>query len=201
MAKDESIDEQMARIAKDVAWKYARRCWWQDRQEIEQQAWTVVLEVKKHHAPRDAAGEIDRNIFGAIAYKAAMRQLSRWMWRESSPVSTTDHDVKNMGDAFRAPTTKLERAEFSPPSPEDLVDEKRLLKALTKRVYELCGNTLYVRATMLILMEGEKPAEIAKALGIDIWILYRTNEWMKIVLRSDSKMLELAQELLERRES
>lgn len=191
----------MARIAKDVSWKYARRCWWQDQRDIHQQAWCVVLEVKKHYAPRDATGAIDRNAFGAWAYTAAMRQLSRWMWRESSPVSTTDHDVQNMAGVHRASTIQAEKQEYSPRSPEDLVDERRLLKSIEARIFELCGNTIYVRATLLVLLEGETPRDVAAALGLEVWGIYRTNEWMKTVITADRKLRELAQELMERRES
>jgi len=191
----------MARIARDVSWKYARRVWWQDQQELEQQAWSVVLEVKQHYAPRNPSGTIDRDLFGATAYTAAMRQLSRWLWRESSPVSTVDHDVKNMAGVHRAPIDKLHRREFSPRDPEDLVDEKRLRKAIEARILELCGNTIYVRAAMLVLLENEKPAYVAEALGLEVYGIYRTTEWMKLVIRADEKMRDLAQELLERRMS
>lgn len=201
MDDDDFMEQAMQRIVKDVSWKYAKRCWWQDRRDIEQQAWTVVLEVKKHYAPRDATGAIDRNAFGAWAYTAAMRQLSRWMWRESSPVSTIDHDVKNMAGVHRAPVFHAESKENSGRTPEDFVDEKRLLKAIEGRIFELCGNTIYVRATLMVLLQGDTPREVAEALGLEIWGIYRTTEWVKTMIRQDARLRHFAQELMERRES
>jgi len=198
---EETLEQQMERIARDVSWKYARRCWWQDQRELEQQAWIVILEVRQHYAPLKEDGTLDRDVFGAWAYKAAMRQLSRWLRRESSPVSTSDHDVPNMQGVRRAPTLELDVAGFSPRNPEDLLSEKVLLRALETRILNLCGNTIYVRAALLVLMDNEKPAYVAQALGLEVWGIYRTTDWIKLTVRADSEMRKLAQELLERRMS
>jgi len=196
---DETPEEIMARVARDVSFKYAARCWWQPREEIEQQAWLVVLDVRQNYAPTHADGTLDHNAFGAWAYVAAMKQISRWLWRESAPVSTSDGDAKNLGEARRAPVFTAEVQENSSRTPEDLTDEKLLLRSIERRILELCGSTIYVRAALLVFLDGETPRDVSKALGLDVYGLYRTNEWMKVVMRADGKLRELAQELLTRR--
>ena len=95
MESERTIEQQMADIATKLSTKYARTCWWAERAELEQEAWVVLLEFRTRWAPRDpATGEIDRGKFGNYAYRAVARQLSRWLWRQSSPVRLPDHACK-----------------------------------------------------------------------------------------------------------
>jgi len=91
MTEERSLDAQMADIAKKASAQYARACWWADPQDLHQQAWAILLDFKVNWAPKDpTTGEIDRRMFGNYGYRAVMRQLSRYLWRQSAPVSLPD---------------------------------------------------------------------------------------------------------------
>lgn len=193
--RKETIDEQMGRIAHDVAWKYAERVWWADVDDLEQQAWIVILDVKKNWAPTDRYGEIDRSRFEGWAYRAAFRQVSRYLWSESAPVGGgRDRDLEG-----------LHRVELNSERVDPGADVERqyhlaeLRDKIRKRIFELCGQTSFTEATVLVLLDGDRPKELAGERGLEVRHIYYSNEWVKMKIVGDKKIRELAAELAERR--
>lgn len=207
----ESLNEQMAGIAKSVAMRYHARCWWADLEDLEQQAWVVVLEVLRWYFPEtDMTEEEHRRAFGQLAYTATMRQLSRYLWLQQAPVFTVDHDVRALRDARRAPLRGHARdavgvdLEDGLPDPESLFIERESLvrryatdvPAVRDRMRELYCRLNWGRqrpdalldATCAIYLEGLAPKEAADRFEVDVNSVYRTTEIMRGMMRADRKL-------------
>lgn len=204
----ETLDEQMGRIARYVAGRYAARCWWADAQDLEQQAWAVVLEVLREYPPTYPDGNLNRDVFGATAHVAAMRQLSRYLWRQSSPASAADCELRELAGVLRAPIGQLGHVRDSSKLVELMsrqlpIDEvvwySEARGKIRARVEDLCGRDELVRAGLSVLLDGEAPREVVEATGLDVWSVYKTTEWMKGKIRVDGKLRDLCSALLERR--
>ena len=203
---DETVEQAMTRVARQVASAYAKRCWWAERDDLEQQCWTIVLEVRNFWAARDEAGNIDMRYFGGTAYVAAMRQMQRYLWRESALVSLSDHECNHevAGMLRRAPIENPETGAdwlvSETPTAHELLDVQEREVALRLRVVALMGGTLspWVEAAMAVVLDQEKPALVAKKMGLPVWQLYREVSWMRQRVRNDGILRDM---LMQREES
>lgn len=191
------IEQQMGDIARSVSGKYARRCWWADPRDLEQQAWEILLDFKVNYAPRvDGTDEIDPSKFGNYAHRAVMRQLSRYLWRQSSPVSLSDHDCAAAvaGTLRKAPTTHpVSGSELL--VGQDTRQDSLYLSELTRRrvrsrVVALCGGVVdpWVEAGLEVVVDGEKPGEVALRHGLPSYGLYRQVSWMRSRIAGDREL-------------
>lgn len=209
----ETIEQVMDRVASAVANRYAARCWWADRTDLRQQAYAVVLEVRAFYAPRHQDGSINVGLFGGTAYVAAMRQLSRYLWRQSAPVSAEDKGCRNLAGVHHIPVrgachdpgagSELPRGidvrDRARPADEALAEAEILFK-IKSRMRELCGCNPWVEAAMRVLLDyAESPAEVAREEGLPVFGLYRAVAWVKAVAKEDPVMRRLAAELVETR--
>jgi DNA-directed RNA polymerase specialized sigma24 family protein len=197
VAVSETLEQQMAGIASSVARRYYSRCWWADLADLEQQAWVIVLEVLREYPPMvDTENfELDRIAFGAWAYRACMRQLSRYLWRASSPVSAGDSETKQLAGIHHGLLT--EAVPDAIPNPEQLLGEMeiytRVRPAIKKRIEELytrgrVGPPAYLEATISIYLDGFSPGQAAKTHGIPVYDLYKTTEYMRGMMKQDKKL-------------
>lgn len=191
----ESLDDIMARVAKAVSWRYARRVWWADQSELEQQAWIICLEVRQQYAK---SGTNPESVFGGSCYVACMRQLSRWLRYESSPVSSSNAGLKDMETFTRVSTRTIEDTHLVA-GPDDAYEEAEVLHKLRATILELCGDTPDTRGAILVLMGGLTSSEAAEQLDLDIGSLYEQTRMVKNIVRTDSNMRNLAEELAHRR--
>lgn len=196
---EESVEEQLDHIAKEVARRYASRCWWADLADLQQQAWVVVLEVYRCNPPLLDSGDLDRDRLGSFAWVAAMRQLSRYLWRQSAPVSATDHEIKQLSGIHHC-QLDLQVPDQSG-DPEYLFHQFEVRERIRHRILELCGyvqEDAWMLAVLKILMDGEKPGTASTELGLPSYGVYRMTEWVKFRINGDEKLLELVSELSER---
>lgn len=197
---DKELEEQMAGIARSVAVRYCARCWWANPADLEQQAWIAVLEVRQYYA--NGNEQFDRAAFGGIAHTAALRQLSRYLWKESSPVSAYDKEVAQMRGMTRAAVDPRLPDESRDPEQELQVErfkdeEIRLLLKIEERICTLYsrmpwykGPDVWLEACIEIFVKGRSPREAAHDLCVDVRSVYKTTEPMRVVMRKDRKLHE-----------
>lgn len=205
---DADAQTQMAGIVRSIALRYKSRVWWADLADLEQQAWAVVLEVYREYAPTSAAtGALDRGRFGSWAHVAAMKQMSRYLWRESSPVSTCDHDAKNLGGVHRAavvdnaladPGRDPEAALAAEQARENQIDTLVLIEDRLTQLYSRVpwykGPDAWLAATIAIYVYGRSPREAADAAGVDVKGVYKTTEVMRGLMRKDRRLRTLLEQ-------
>lgn len=208
---EETLNDQMTGIVKSVARRYHTRCWWSDLRDLEQEAWLVVLELASVYDKdlRGPDGEIDRRLFGAWAYRAAMQNLSRYLWRQSAPVTVSDQACKEMRGVHHHEVSPL--LECVAPSVEDVVADlevtERVLPKLRERIVFLYvtwmpldeGWRSHVDAALEIYMDGVEPRDAAKKHGLDIRDLYKTTEYLRDLMRWDLELRNLLKDLKEGR--
>ena len=182
-------EELILRISTQVAARFARRCWWADKQDLTNQAYACVLSVKLNTKPDN---------FAAAAYTAASRHLGRYTARQGSPVSVgRDSWVKQL-----VGTTSQEVYDDSWTSahtPEDTYGLAEVQARLRERIFALCGRDPSVEASILVLMEDRTPSEAAAETGVDVRRVYKANEWVRASVRTDDTMRHLGEQLIEHR--
>lgn len=197
-----SIEEQMSGIAEDVARRYASRCWWSDPADLRQQAWVIVLEVLREFPPLQEDGTVDRGRFGSWAYVAAMRQMSRYMWRASSPVSAGDKEVRDLAGVHHLEVSEVDGVD-STLDVEREVAERELEALVTTRISELYRGMWksakeddpMIAAMQAIFVEELTPKEASKRFGVPIYSLYKATEAMRGMMCNDSKLRRLGREV------
>lgn len=212
-----SFETKMAEIANTVARRYRRRCWWAEEDDLTQQAWVGVLSA--YHVVFDAVYASDREIaeprrkaFGNIAYHAAWATTGRYLWRQSSPVTITDHAFKDVRALGELRSEELSDEMVCPSAtPEALyaaaeavwVEEHQVLPAIARRLTELYARTgwseAYLRANMAIYLEGLSPRAAAARAEVDVRGVYKTTVSMRGMLRKDGKMRSIVDRLREGR--
>lgn len=77
---DKSRQEICASVARQVSRAYARRVWWAEEDDLVQESWAVLLETDRKRVLHD-------DTYRAYMYRVCAKHLSRYLWRQSSPVS------------------------------------------------------------------------------------------------------------------
>lgn len=212
--REQTIEEVQARVARTIASRYARRCWWADEADLTQEAWRITLEVARQMAPDGTT--IDLEVFARVAWVACMRQLSRWLWRQSSPVTASDHGVVQTRGARRVSFEVADASGSGEESGEgplervltdrtdggpayqapatDVVEMRLLLERFRTRVRAVLGADLAELALDLTLGD-ESPAEAAARRGIRIRQAYKATELLVARTREDRELSMLARQM------
>lgn len=182
--------EQAARkVCSTVSRAFARRCWWADRAELEQQCWQIAMEVWDQRPDGGLDG------FSALAYVAMMRQLGRYLRRARHPVSASDHDVQQMSETVRSNHIDKVVVEDRAARVDRVLHVERLRHSIRSRIYALAGRAPAVEASVLVFMDGYAPREAASTLGIDVRDIYAANTVLLAISQSDPEIGRLAADL------
>ena len=129
-------------VVNTLAGRYARRSWWMDAEDLRQQGWIFALE---------ASTQVDWNGKNPHSYlwTVVMRQLSDYVWSQSAPVSSGRGKRKrNLQGLHRADLSDSEDAMRvalgNPPTPHELVNEKRRVAKVRKAVEDIDPEALEV---------------------------------------------------------
>lgn len=214
--------DEAGRIATRVSWAYARRCSWVDRRDLENQCWVIAIEAYWQYVDQGHEFE-SAQTYSTLAYVACMRQLSRVLYRMQSPVNSSNQELKTMVRTVTA--ISLEKAELFDEQELktsssilikatffeklELFDEQKyvdnlliveeLRQKIRYRIFCLMGNEPEVEASTAVFLDGYKPAEAAKTLGLDVGIVYKCNDCLIDLSRSDQELGMLATQLGEER--
>ena len=202
--------EQIAGIARGVSQRYAARCYGADPTDLYQQAYTIVLEVRRGRLPQLQDGTIDRNAFGAWAWTAAMRRLSRYLWRQSSPVSASDHACQDLVHVHQLALAghcmpgcaEDEKHSGHEAHAAELGAEQRFGRVqvrlrLRQCLRELCGDDDWTSAVMDVLLQGKRLEVVASRRGLPLQGLIGKVRRAKRLCRADARVRQLVVELAE----
>jgi len=166
-------------VARHVARNYKRRCWWVDVDDLTSEACLQIMLSARSFDPQVGVA------FKGYAYRAAMRSLSYYVRRQSSPVSASDATLKDMVNARRA-EVPIGLTDHRPSAAEQL-DTVRWHLAARRQIRRVAAKTTNGDAAIRTILDGDKPAPAARATTSRAVHLIRRK------LRDDAVMFELWQ--------
>lgn len=164
------------KIVERVSCFYACRVWWIDQRDLKQEAWLTVLTCDRP--------EFTDEHYRRYTYRAVSKSLSRYCWEQSSIVST-HHAGKQLAGIHRVPLEDATLVDPTNPEMELLKKEAAMLvpylrEKLRQRLTQLVGaDAPCVEEAILVLVEGEKPRDVADRTGVKKAQLYNCTKWMK----------------------
>lgn len=196
MSDDEITAEDVLRIAKAVARRYANRCWWADPDDVTSEASVAVLQAKRTWDPTVGVP------FDGYAQRAAALRVRTYLWGESSPVTGGLHDPKkNIANVRRAglmmrtagghdaPEMHSERPELMhTPDPAAQLDDANWRLRVRRRLRALARDGRDGELATEVLVRGRKPAEVIAESGRDV---YGAVHLVRRKVRSDRRMYNL----------
>lgn len=89
------LDAAMVVLAHSAASRYKRKCWWADREELEQTAWVAMLDARRSYDPQTGVP------FEGYAWRAVINQLHAVVLRASAPVSAPGGKLPDLKGLYR----------------------------------------------------------------------------------------------------
>ena len=146
--------------------RFARKCWWADKDDLYQEAALVEIQVTAKGYPSDS-----------YLQKCVAKRLSSVLWEMSSPVSAPkDRRREKLSGLHRAamPET-LYSSEFD-------VEDHVLLKRALERVENRMPHLFDVASQVLM---GERPRDIEGASGVSRRFIYDAVARVRKALKED----------------
>lgn len=153
----------------------ARRYWWADREDMEQNGWRVVLEADRTFDPAKGSRATYRN-------SAMLKSLWVQMLRDSSPVSASDHQVPRMAEAgcIRAP---VEAVALMPAASAESVEDKNWRRRLGL-VLGLVADDIPDGSLGLSVLLGADAADVAEHHGVTVARVRKARTRLRRALRN-----------------
>ncbi len=173
--------EEVLRIAKAVAMRYKRRCWWADVDDLVSEASVAVLTAHKTFDPQVGVS------FAGYATKAAILRVRGFLWRESSPLSGGLHDPrKNIAGVHAAPLDDnlLERT----PNARDQMELIEWRHRVRDRIRVLADRTRDGDLAVEVMVHERPPGEIIQETGRRA---YSAVSLVRRKVRSDAPLYKL----------
>jgi DNA-directed RNA polymerase sigma subunit (sigma70/sigma32) len=150
--------DEVMRIAKAVARRYAARCWWADVDDLTGEASRAVLEARETWDPQVGVP------FDGYAARAATNALGDYLWRQSSPVSGGLHNPRELIAGVHAAPLEDDSARHDPKTAMVLDDINWRLR-VRKRIRQLAARTKDGHLAVEVLVRGRKPSEVIRETG------------------------------------
>jgi len=176
---------QVEDVAVKAAARYARRCFWADREELAQEARCAAL---KAHTTWDPAVGVP---FEAYAWRACILHLRRFLWKNSSPVSESYHQLANLRGVHRAELTETLLDEGT--APDVVVEERRWdgkVRAQMWRVIEGLGPQAAQVVEQRLLYERPLQ-EVAEATELEPAAVERIARAARRLMSQDMDLFEM----------
>jgi len=174
--------EEVMRIAKAVAARYARRCWWADRDDLVSEATFGVLEARRTFDPQVGVP------FDGYAAKAAAHKVGAYLWRQSSPVSGGMGDPrKNIAGVHAAPTSAIDGLSNEHDITQALDEEAYQLR-VRRRLRRLAERSLDGDLAIEVMVRGKTSGEVIRETGRDA---YRAVELLRRKAKNDYGLYKL----------
>lgn len=188
--KKESLNAVAANTALLAASRYARRCWWADREDLEQEAMVAAFAATKTWDEKVGVE------FGAYAYRACLLHLRRYLWKNSAPVSAADKKLTELRGLHRAELVDDDHRCNREWADQLLADADWQFRAFEQIEYVLTAlqKPTAMKAALQVLLEEERPARVAARLNIPIDHVYRATKRAKEVLGNNAALLDLLRE-------
>jgi len=173
--------EEVLQIARAVARRYARRCWWADLDDLTGEASRIVLEARDRWDPQVGVP------FSAYATRAATVKLRDYLWEQSSPVSGGLHNPRKLlGGLQRAPM--LDDEHPHQPDPGHSLDEAAWRLRVRKTIRRIANRTEDGDLAVEVLVRGRKPEDVHAETGASP---YRAVHLVRRKVRTDATLYRL----------
>ncbi len=160
----DTIDgDEVLRIAKAVARRYANRCWWADVDDMTNEASVAVLTAKRTWDPEVGVP------FDGYAARAAALHLRTYLWRVSSPVSGGIHDPKkNIAGVHAGEFSEEHHGVPVDQDPGLKLDEVNWLLKVRRRIRALARDGRDGELASEVLVRGRRPMDVIAETGRDV---------------------------------
>lgn len=176
----------------DVAGKAARRYkqlihlgWWSDYGELKQEAMVAALSAKRTWDPLVGVP------LNAYVWRACILHLGKYIWKQSAPVSETDHRLRTLAHVCRA---ELVDEHLEGGDGFELVFEDWLWRENTRAhirlvLRETQGDDALL--TVAVLLDGCSPREVAQAAGVTSQHVHRLTQRARTVLSNNLMLYDM----------
>lgn len=150
-----------AKLARNAAKRFKKKCWWASGSDLEQQAWIAILEAERNF---DLTVGVPLE---GYAWRVIMKQLHGAVLRDSAPVSGPRHNEKVLAGLYRVAVDGEVATTFvdESPNPEEALGDRQremLMHEMVEEVLLGCpGGDLARR----VLLGGERPRDVACSEG------------------------------------
>lgn len=177
----------VANVAARVAARYARRVFWADRDDLEQEAMVAGYSALRTW---DAACGVP---LAGYVWSACSKQLGRYALKTGSPVSASWKRAPELVGSHRA---ELDEGmiEGTPWSDELLVDADWKFRVHEQLEFVLnAGN--HGDAAWKVLVDEQKPAAVAEELGLPIAHVYKATERARERIARNALLFDMLKEI------
>lgn len=179
----------LAEVVDEVTRRYRSRMraaanvWWADVDDMKQEAWLAVLEAQQTHDP---ARGVELSWY---AWRAALYAVKNMTWRMSSAAHVPQKKQQLARELRRVPVDN------EAPAIDRTADEKlhdlRWQKAVEQQVNQALLQAPHGAALKRILINGEKPVDVAADLGMDVTALWRATGNVRRRMKIDPLLQEV----------
>lgn len=180
------MKQEVMRMARRAARRYARRCWWADEEDLVQEATTAALHATRPDGPFDPECGVP---VGAYVWRTCILHLRAYLWRQSSPVSETGHKLATLHGVHHTELT-----ETSATTDIDafvLLSEKEWTEKVRAQLDYLFDKDVKGKLVARVLLDEEKPEYVAHEAGVPVQDLYRLTKKAKRSIADNAFLFHL----------
>jgi DNA-directed RNA polymerase specialized sigma24 family protein len=156
---------ELGEVVPRIAGRYAAKCWWADRDDLEQEAWVAVLEAKSTWDP-------DRGVpLHWYAWRAAALRLRNYLWEHSSPVTGPRCRGEVLKGLTRAPAELLD--DMAAKDPDEVEAVERWWAGLSEHVREIVRCGRHGDLATRTLLGPETAVEVALDTGWSVSLVQK----------------------------
>ena len=187
--------DDVLRIARQVARRYKRRCWWADLDDLVGEASKAIIVAHKRFDPQVGIP------FDGYAQRAASNALQDYLWKQSSPVSGGKHDPRRLiAGVYRAPlevevrdasgqAVRRERRELSVwEDPLGQVEAETWRLDVRERVRAIAEQVPNGDLAVRVILHAHRPQDVIRETGRNA---HRAVERVRSRIRRDYPMWKL----------
>jgi len=178
---------KLDKLCRLAANRYARRCWWAEQEDLQQEARLAAITASRHFDPTVGVP------IEAYVWRALMLSLARYLWAQSSPTSGGSQDPKALKRQTRAPVVDEEGDGLlidHNPTPDELLDELRWHRAVQARLPQLVDKEEYALASQVIF-EERKSADVAASAHVSTKRVYSAAGKLRTQASQDVELYSL----------
>lgn len=169
-------------VAAKVARRYARRVWWADADDLQQEATTAALKAETTWDPAPGVP------LEAYVWRACALHLRTYLWRQSSPVTETWHRLSTLRGVHRATLDELQD-HATEKDTFDLVREKQWVESVREQLYYLISEEREI--IMRVLLGDERPEKVAAETGLPVRSVYKLTRGARAVISKNALLHHL----------
>lgn len=176
------MEDEVKRAAEGVARRYARRVFWADEDDLRQEAYVIAIDARRRWDPTVGVP------LSAYAWRACALGLRNYLWRQSAPVTETDHRLTTLRGVHRA---EVNEDCWRAPSPDELLVAKRWHEDVQEQIaFVLKHGNVDTRLVLPVLIEERAPRHVAKELEVPVIRIYRSVRRARVLL-SENALLHM----------